>query len=539
MWKKVREVVMNEEKTLSLYETHIKDNFHIYGLASILYGILYVFCMFKNDAGISYLLFAAGTIGYFVFVFTKLEMKMKKESWFYIISILILGVSTFCTDDGRIIFFNKLGVFLLTISMVLGIVYDTKKWNLGKYLGSILRVSVSSMGEIAKPFSDLVWFCKNKLGQKHSKYLYVLIGFGISIPVVAVVFTLLTSADAVFRNVANQMFAKVSVGDWFLMMLMFSFMALLSYCLVANVSKKEIKEEVNEVKQWDSLIAIPVSLILSLLYLYFSVIQIVYLFMGNMQLPVGYTYAEYAREGFFQLLAVSIMNLVLVLMGLYYFKSSKVLKCILSVMSLCTFIMIASSGMRMIIYIQYYYLTFLRVLVLFSLVVLAIIFLGVLAYIMKDSFPLFRYCLVVVTCLYIVFSFSHPDYWIAKVNLEGAKESRSEFFKGAAYEDYYLLEVLSADAASVMLEWIVEEGYGLEIYYEKGMTFEDYLALNEIVIPEEKETEEEIMRYQKCVCVYTYLTNLSDDCLEQSFRKFNLSRFVADTEVLFQITKGM
>ena len=37
------------------------------------------------------------------------------------------------------------------------------------------------------------------------------------------------------------------------------------------------------------------------------------LFLGKMQLPEGYTYAQYAREGFFQLLAVSILNLILVL----------------------------------------------------------------------------------------------------------------------------------------------------------------------------------------------------------------------------------
>ena len=45
----------------------------------------------------------------------------------------------------------------------------------------------------------------------------------------------------------------------------------------------------------------------------FSGIQIFGLFLGKMQLPEGYTYAQYAREGFFQLLAVSILNLILVL----------------------------------------------------------------------------------------------------------------------------------------------------------------------------------------------------------------------------------
>ena len=56
------------------------------------------------------------------------------------------------------------------------------------------------------------------------------------------------------------------------------------------------------------MIAITIAAMLTLLYLVFSVIQIVYLFMGNMTLPSGYTYAKYAREGFFQLLAVSVLK---------------------------------------------------------------------------------------------------------------------------------------------------------------------------------------------------------------------------------------
>ena len=206
--------------------------------------------------------------------------------------------------------------------------------------------------------------------------------------------------------------------------------------MVVYISKKEIKEEVVDSRKWEPLIGIPVATVLSLLYLVFSGIQIVYLFLGKMQLPTGYTYAEYAREGFFQLLAVSILNLAIVLVGLYFFKPSKILKAVLTVMSLCTFIMIESSALRMVIYIQYYYLTFLRILVLWSLLVLFLIFVGVIIYIAKETFPLFRYSLVVFTCLYIGLSFSHPDYWNAKVNLASTEDSRSDFFKGEAYEDY-------------------------------------------------------------------------------------------------------
>ena len=509
---------MNPVKTpLSLYDTHVKENFHIFGVASILYGILYVFCMYKNDAGITYPIFVGATIGYIIFVIRKLEMKLKKESRFYIVGMMLLGISTFCTDDARIIFFNKTGVFLLTICMVLGLFYNTEKWNLGKYLGSIIRVCALSLIEVNRPLADAVWYCKNKLGKKNSKYLYLLIGFAITIPVFLVVFFLLTSADAVFRDWANQLFADVTFSEYILMTMMFLWMMFASYCLLVNLSKEGINEEVKDVKKWEPLIGIPLASVLSLLYLVFSGIQIVYLFMGNMQLPAGYTYAEYAREGFFQLLAVSIINLIIVLVGLCYFKPNKVFKAILTIMTLCTFIMIASSAMRMVIYIQYYYLTFLRILVLWSLAVLTLIFIGVIAYTAKSSFPLFRYSLVVFTCFYIGLSFSHPDYWIAKINLESTKDTRSEFFKGDAYDDFYFLNQLSADSAPAMLKWMQEEGYSTKPYYDKEMSIDAYINGNYDL---------------KKDWAFTYLRNLSYNCMDRSLREFNVSRFWADNVVM-------
>lgn len=110
--------------------------------------------------------------------------------------------------------------------------------------------------------------------------------------------------------------------------------------------------------------AITVLGMLTLLYLVFSGIQILGLFLGKLSLPEGYTYASYAREGFFQLLAIAILNLILVLACLEYFRESKILKGILTVMSICTFIMILSSAMRMILYIRTYQFTFLRILYL-------------------------------------------------------------------------------------------------------------------------------------------------------------------------------
>ena len=169
-----------------------------------------------------------------------------------------------------------------------------------------------------------------------------------------------------------------------------------------------------------------------------------------MQLPKPYTYAEYAREGFFQLLFVCLINLVLVFVCLGRFKENKALKAILTIISLCTYIMIASSAMRMLLYIQYYDLTFLRFFVLWALIAIFFLMTGILIHIYKEMFPLFSYCITVVTVLYIAFSFSRPDYFIAKYNIAQMLEKERTESERPDYDTLYLLG-LSADAAPAIL----------------------------------------------------------------------------------------
>ena len=76
---------------------------------------------------------------------------------------------------------------------------------------------------------------------------------------------------------------------------------------------------------------------------------------------------------------------------------------------------------------------------LWFLVVLAILMAGVLLIIYRNTFPLFRYCLVVISMAYMVLSWSKPDFIIAKYNCRYVDEW--------GYQDIYYITHLSADAA--------------------------------------------------------------------------------------------
>lgn len=505
------------------YTRRLKTNYGFFAPATFIYAVFYAFCMYKNSSGVTFPFFVAGSLLYLCFCLSKLEISLRKNSGFYMVSMMLLAVSTFCTDDGKIIAMNKTGIFFLMMSLLLHQFYQVSQWKLGKYLHSILELVFCSPGELARPFSDKKFYDKSRTG-KNKNVSYVLWGVVISLPLLLIVFALLGSADVVFRNITDKFFAGIQLENILGILFRVGFIFFASYALLAFLCKKSIKEEVADNRTGEPVLAITVTALLSVVYMLFSGIQIVYLFFGQMELPKDYTYAMYAREGFFQLLAVSVLNLIIVLVVMSYFKENKVLKIILTVMSLCTFVMIISSALRMIMYIRYYYMTFLRILVLWALLVLFVLFVGVIISIYKEKFPLFQYSMVVITLLYIGLSFSHPDFIIAKVNVANIsgndtnviERTRDDFFQTTAgYQDFYYLSTLSADAAPVLISYMEEVGYDLEIFFadnlwEAGVGDREFSGRN---------SAEGFGFY--------YLEKLKSDFLNSSWRTYNISRHMA------------
>lgn len=438
-------------------------HFHLFSISSIIYALFYTFCLYKNASGITYPFFVSGTLFYFFSSLKKLGISAKKDSAFYVISIMLLGISIFCTDNDYVILMNKFGIFMLSFLLFIHNFYTDTLWDFSKYIFALLQTVFGSFQSIGRPISDFrLYIGKNKGKEKKevSYAAYIFIGILISIPLIIVILLLLSSADIVFYSFIKDFISLYWLQNNFMGLcfsVLFSFFA--SYSILACLEKKSIKEQVPDKRTGEPLIAITVTSILSVIYLLFSGIQIVYLFIGNMQLPenyipASYTYADYAREGFFQLLFVCLINLALVLICLGRFKENKVLKILLTIVSLCTYIMIASSTMRMFMYIKHYDLTFLRIFVLWALAVIFLLMTGVIFKIYKTAFPLFKYCIVTVTIFYIGFSFSRPDYFIAKYNISQMLTDKDYEDKSSisiyGYDTKYLSR-LSADAAPAIL----------------------------------------------------------------------------------------
>lgn len=445
-------VMVAKKDSDTIFTKRFKENFSFFGIGSLLYGIFYAFCLYHNTSGITYPFFVIGTLCYFFFSVQKLGVPYKKDSIFYVISLVLLGISSCLTTSPQLLFMNKCGIFLLSFILMLHTMYNDKEWNLPKYFVAFFETIGTCFACIFRPFNDMISYFdaqkQDKTGKK-SYFLPVLIGVAITFPLLAVITALLSSADIVFAKIIDRVITSFNFTTIFELFFLILFIFFCSYAVYAALCMKNVQEEVKEQRKWEPVIAIIFTAALSIVYLLFSVIQIMYLFIGNMQLPEGYTYSGYAREGFFQLLAVCIMNLLLVLICLHLFRENIVLKVILTVISGCTYIMILSSALRMIIYINRYNLTFLRIFVLWSLAVIFLLMAGVTIYIYIKRFPLFNYGLAIVAVFYIGLSFSHPDYWIARYNLNSAHLEYLNEYDVIDSTDY--LCSLSSDAAPILL----------------------------------------------------------------------------------------
>jgi len=421
----------------------MKTKWNSPAVLSAMFAFIFTFCLYQNASGITMPFFTIG----FVYLVRKSMIYFgrtrKKDSLFYEVSMILIGISTFLTADAKIIILNYLVLFLLSLSYMLHQYLEDEKWDVPEYVLHMVNGFFGSIGKVFAPFVDCNRAFKDKeaFKEKKNSIRYILVGIVIAIPIVVIILALLTQADAVFGNVVNHLISNISIPQNLIgitFMAVFGFF--MCYCLLAYLTGEKKQQKTTKRREGESLIAITFTSIIGFIYLVFSSIQIFYLFMGFGQLPQEYNYAQYAREGFFQLVAVCIMNLILVLFCFYYYGASKALKVCLSVICGCTYVMIFSSAYRMILYIREYQLTFLRVFVLWDLLLIFLVMTGIFIAIHKESFPLLQYLLICSISWFLMFSFSHPDSYIAHYNIKATT-------KEAYGMDLYYVFNLSPDAA--------------------------------------------------------------------------------------------
>ena len=396
---------------------------------ALLWAALAIILIYRNRGSVMYPVFMASTLAILAWdcksmgksLIRNLEGKFDIKL-FYCIVLMLLSIHKCISSSSDLQWGSGLGILLIFSCLLLKIYSNQEANEITAMLVKIGHLMIVPLKNLDKPFIDSSAARKARTGEEtvgKKRAKSILLGLVIAIPLLWIILALLSSADLVFGNIVEDILDCITFPelneDWVGVPFKFflSFMAFYTWtaCLPA-----EIFFEGKEPRKFDAVVAITFNSLIAVVYLLFSGIQFVYL-VGQMELPNGYTYAEYAHEGFYQLLAVTILNLILVSFCKKHFADNKVLKAILLIISGCTYVMIASSALRMYLYVGVYGLSHLRVYVLWLLVILTVWTTILIVGIFKEKLPYFRIITVFVSVWYLAFAFSMPDKWIAAYDL--------------------------------------------------------------------------------------------------------------------------
>lgn len=131
-------------------------------------------------------------------------------------------------------------------------------------------------------------------------------------------------------------------------------------------------------------------------------------------LPENYTYAQYARRGFLELCAVSLVNLTLIAVVLCFTKhkkraAEKTVNALVIFLCLCSLTMIATVFAKMILYMHSFGLTANRIITSWFMLGLALVFVFTVIRCLKPSFKLIRTATVTAIVMFLMLCFVDCD----------------------------------------------------------------------------------------------------------------------------------
>lgn len=409
-----------------------KQSFLYYAISAVVIGVVAGILLPGTYGGVCVTLFM---LLYEAFLYVSVKRQntvLWPESRHYLVYSGLLCITLSITNNRVMLITSLLGILILLTLFLYHQFNSDESWGFGKAFAKLLESVFVPVIKIFQIFADMSEQKKER--QINMIYVHIGVGILIAIPAVCIMAAILMSADGLFEQVMESMFGWISFDINFGKLLRFIFITCFSYSFFAFMMNNHEEGAAPRTVKHQPVTAIIVYGVLTAMYAFFCIVQLGYLFI---QKDSGmYVYAGSAREGFFQLTFVGIVNLILVVNGISHLKKSGLLDTIMFLMSVCTYGMMISAAVKMFLYVRTYHLTVLRFMVSWAIVVIAVIFFGVIKNIYDENMKLFQYAKHVFCICFILLAFARPDYVVAQYDLNIAQN----------FEDFdYLRRNLSID----------------------------------------------------------------------------------------------
>lgn len=425
-----------------------------YGLMLVcacLFGFMVQYMFLDHAAGISVLISVAGFYSLYFYAikgrlggFEPWEAQ-NKAGWFLLVPVVLIAMtySLFANN-----LFHTLNLFALPLCIAMQTIVLSRNskhaWYHATFLQDLLRHCFGRpIAYLSVPFGMIkAWLPsrKTEMDSAWGKMGKVGAGLLLAAPILFIVIGLLASADRVFQSwvtVIPHWFNGISVAEGIVRIGVAIGITLYTFCYlwgilfpkVIEVSQKpqELREESAAVSKKigiDPITAGTLLVCVNVVYVLFAIIQFSYLFgAANGFLPNGVFYAEYARRGFAELVAVAIINISLLFPGLHWIRRSgqvgeNIRKGLLTMLVGCTIVMLISAYGRLSLYEEAYGFTQTRLLVHGFMIFLGVLFIIAFFRIWMEQMSLSKAVITTAILAYLVMNYMNIEQRIVINNME-------------------------------------------------------------------------------------------------------------------------
>lgn len=316
---------------------------------------------------------------------------------------------------------------------------------------------------------------------------YVLGGLLITLPLTCLIATLLCKSDENMSAMIGQ-FLKIPPEELLILVPELAFgilIGIMIYSAMYTTTHKknwlnsdDCEQKVQYCRFIPNLMLYSAVTPVCILYILYAVSQVNY-FMGGIVgvLAEGYTYAEYAREGFFELCAVCCINLAVIgAIGFFAKKTGEEKPLMLKIYSvflcLCSLFLAGTAVAKMLMYIQYYGMTRLRIYTTWFMFLLIIGFFVLMLRQFRHSLNIGKTAYFVFVIMFGLLVFSRPDEWITRYNA-------NQYLSGNLKEfDSAVVYHMSIDAWAGLSSYSEKDLQKLNVEYYDTSSWDFYNKLN-------------------------------------------------------------
>ncbi|KNY29343.1 DUF4153 domain-containing protein [Pseudobacteroides cellulosolvens] len=466
----MEEIFSWEEKTSSVKEQiSVNKETVILLFCCIGLGIAGDILLFEKPFGISYPIFIL--VFYAIFLWRLRGLLKFKLDFGWLLCVPVIGLSStyaiYSNNVFRVLNFAAVPILIVAQTIILT-GCNKNKWSSLSFILDILEgMFIKVFRHMGKPF---VIISKIPLFNTHKNknIVKILAGLVISLPVILIVIPLLASADKVFQHYLNNLpnlFTGLRIDEIISRIIFIALLSLASFSYIWSLHNKKSKEQIENCDknkdQWKILDPVIVSTILvcvNLIYAVFVTIQFTYLLGGTK--PLGFSFSEYARRGFFELVAVSLINFSILLLNINFTRNSGknshlTVKVLNTFLIICTLIMLYSAHYRMWLYEDAYGYTYLRVFTHSFMVFIFILLIVSAIKVWNTKLLLFKYYVIIGLISYMAINFINVDNIIASKNIDRLKDGKAL--------DVAYFNNLSYDAVKYLEKYIYDKDYSVKI----------------------------------------------------------------------------